>query len=60
MKDLFFRVCIGCFCILTVDYLYGFYCGLFDKVQDPYLAGFWGCLFWWIVYDAVKEMGWLK
>lgn len=60
MKDVFFRICIGCFCICTVDFFYGVYCGLFGKVPDEYLAGFFGCLFWWIIYDVVKEMGWLK
>lgn len=56
MKDLFLRICIGCFCVGTVMFL----CDVFGWNKDGYGCGFWGCLFWWIVVDACKEMGWLK
>ena len=60
MKDFFLRLCVGCFCICSFNFLYGFYCGFFDKVSDTYFMGFFGCLVWWIVVDMLKELGWLK
>lgn len=60
MKDWFFRLCIGCFCVVTVNFLYGFYSGFFDRADDPYARGFFGCLAWWIVIDSFKTLGWLK
>lgn len=60
MKDLFFSICVGCFSICSFNFLYGFWCGVWGKEPNQYVMGFWGCLTWWIVYDAVKEIGWLR
>ena len=60
MKDLFFRLCIGVFSVETFNFIYGFCCGLFGKVQDDYCRGFFGCLAWWIVMDGIKKIGWYK
>ena len=57
MKDLFLRICIGCFAVLTFDYLYGFYCGFVGKTEDDFTRGFFGCLFWWILCDAFLVLG---
>ena len=60
MKDLFLRICIGCFAVSTFNFFYGVYCGVLGKTENEYISGFFGCLFWWIIYDVVKEEGCIK
>lgn len=60
MKNVFLQICVGCFSVCSFNFLYGFYCGLFDKMQDEYIRGFFGCLTWWVCYDVCLGLGWIK
>lgn len=60
MKDVFFRICVGCLVVPIVNFLAGFHAWFYGRPLSEYTLGFFSCLFWWIAIDCLKEIGWLK
>lgn len=60
MKDVFFRICVGCLVVPIIHFLAGFFGWFYGRSLSEYTLGFFSCLFWWIAIDCLKEIGWLK
>ncbi|MBO7712529.1 MAG: hypothetical protein J6S85_03115 [Methanobrevibacter sp.] len=56
MKDLFFRIGVGCCVVYIVHLLAGFFALFYGRPLSEYTLGFFSCLFWWIAIDLLRDV----